>query len=97
MSVYKLACDTNCVHEGAALCMLHFFMKRLAPTINARIALKSMLHNRQKDGTIFSFCKAVICFVEKYATEDVIAKTGADMTPFPQLSSKLPTEYAETL
>lgn len=38
----KLECDTNRLHEGAALLLVHFFMERPAANgLSARIALKS--------------------------------------------------------
>lgn len=50
-SIFKLACDMNGVNEGAAVLLLLFFMSRSAATaLNARIALRSKLYKRQKEG-----------------------------------------------
>lgn len=62
-----------------------------------RIALKSELHKRQKEGTVTLYCEAVNYFLETYATDDVIAEADDDMMRFTQPSNKSPTEYTEAL
>lgn len=98
MSAHKLACDTNGVNEGAAIWLLHFFMKRLAAAaLDVCITLCSKWHRLQMEGTVKTYCEAVNILLETYETEDVIAETNADMMHFTPLSNKFPTEYAEAL
>lgn len=43
LSSFKLACDTNGIHEIAAMWLLHFFLeKQAAAVVNSRIALEAM-------------------------------------------------------
>lgn len=51
----------------------------------------------QKEGRVRSYCDAVNYLLEKYVTDDVIAKPEVDMMRFIQLSNKFATEYAEEL
>lgn len=63
--------------------------------LNACIALKSKSHDRQKEGTSTSYCKAVNYLPETSATDDIILETDDNMMRFMQPWSKLPMEYAE--
>lgn len=73
-------------------------MKRTAATeLNSRIAQWSKFHKSQKEGNLTSYCEAVNYLIETYATEDVIAKTDANMMLSTQPSIKLSKEYAEAL
>lgn len=47
------------------------------------------------EGAITTYYYAVNYLVDTYATDDVTAKTVADMICFTQISNKLPTEYPE--
>lgn len=94
----KCVCDTNRVHKGATLWLLHLFMKRsTAATRNVRLALRSKSRGSQKEYTVSTYCKAVNYSVEMYATDEVNAETDADMMHLTQPSNKSPTEYAEGL
>lgn len=98
LSAFKLACDTNGVHEGAAMWLLHFFMKKpAAAALNSRISLPSKSHRRHKEGTLTTYCEVVNYLLETYATDDVIAETDAEILRFTQPPTKSPTEYAEAL
>lgn len=98
LSSFKLVCNRNGVHVGAALWLLHCFLKRpTAAALKDCIALPSKMHRRHKEFTVTSYRKVVNCLLETYATDDLIGKTDADIMRFPQESNKLPTEYAEAL
>lgn len=78
--------------------MSHLYIKRTAATLlDARIALQSKSHKRQKEDMVASYCKAIDYLLETYAINDVIAETDADMMHFKQPSNKLLTEYSEAL
>lgn len=68
-----------------------------ADALNARIVLRSKMHECQKVGSDTSYCAAVNYLFWTYGTDDVIAKTDANMMRFTQPPSKCPTEYADAL
>lgn len=81
LSAFELALDTNGYMKGPPLWMLHFFMEcPSAMVLNARIALKSMSHNSQKEGKVTLCCEAVNHLLKTYGTEVLIMVTSADMT-----------------
>lgn len=85
------------MHKGATLWLLHFFMKHpTAASPNARIRLRSELYERQKEGTVRSYCEAVYYVIWTYATDVLIAEKDTNMMHFTQPSHKSPTEYAKT-
>lgn len=89
LSAFRLAWDTNRVHEEAFLGLLQLFMKhRTDAALNDRIAMRSKSHKHQKEGTITFYCKAVNYLLDTCVTDDVIAETYAKMMHFTQPSSK---------
>lgn len=68
-----------------------------ANALNPRIELKSKFNERQKEGTVVSYCETINQFVEMYATEDLTAETGTDMMRLAQLSNKLHAEFRQAL
>lgn len=98
LSAFILSCNTNSVHEAAAVQLLLFYENPpTAATLNAHITLRSELYSRQKMGTETSYCEAVNLLLETFAKNEEIVKTDADMMWFTHTSSKPPTEYAEVL
>lgn len=74
LSAFKSACDTNGVHGGAALRLLHFFMKRpAAGALNAHIPACSKSHRRQQEGTVTPYCEAVKYILKTNGTDDAFA------------------------
>lgn len=86
--VFNLARVTNSVQEGAALLLLHFFMKHPSvPALNTRTALKSKSHMRHMEGTGTSYCEADKSVLKKISKDDVITETDVDMVTFSHPSS----------
>lgn len=72
---FQLVWKTNELHRGAALWLLHFFMKLLvAAGLHAPIILNSKSHKRKKQGTVVSYRKAVNYLLWPYTTDDIIVK-----------------------
>lgn len=95
---FSQTCNSNLVHERAAHRLLPFFMNRRADAaFNARIALLSKWHSRQKEGTISSYCKTLNYIPETYVEDDFIGVTDTKLMWFTQLSSKSSMEYAGAL
>lgn len=91
-------CDTNDVHEGAALWKLQFLVKRPdAGALEAHMALRSKWHRRQEEGTVMTYCESVNFLLDTYATDEVIVETADDMMHFTEPSDRSPMEYAEAL
>lgn len=56
------------------------FMKFLSITaLRERIACKFKSHNRQEEGTVMSYCEDLNYLPKRYATDDEIVETDADM------------------
>lgn len=49
LSVFALSRDSNGAHKGAPLRLLELFMKSITDGCNDRIAVRSILHKRQKE------------------------------------------------
>lgn len=80
LSAFITACDTNGIPEGAALWLFHSFMTHSEYlAFNTRIKLRSKLHKQQKERTVTLNCEAVNYFFKTLETDDVFAKTVADM------------------
>lgn len=73
-------------------------MKRpLAASLNVRLALKSKLPKREKEGPLTSFSKVVSFFLETFVTEVAIAETDADIMQLYELWNIWPVKYDETI
>lgn len=78
---YQLAFDTERIHEGASIWLLHVFKNLLAVTaLNACFALKSKLRELQEEGTVTPYGVAVYFFHDTYTPDDIIGETDADMS-----------------
>lgn len=83
LSAFKTARDTNGVHEGFALPLLHSFMEHpAAAAVNASIISKLESHKREKIGTEWLHCEIVNYLLEMHTRDDVIAGTDVDMVQF---------------
>lgn len=98
LSAFKPAFDMNGVHERDVPWWIHLFMKRpVAAELSDCIALCLNSPRRKEEGTVTSYCEAVFHLGETWATDEVIAKTNADMMCFTQPLNKATMEYAEAL
>lgn len=98
LSAFKPACDTNGMHKGADMWLLHFFMKKqAAAALKLRIALLPRSCRRRKEGALTTYWEVVNYLLDTYATDDVVAKTHARMGHYTQLQKKTPAEYADLL
>lgn len=73
-------------------------MKRpAAEALNARTALRSDSHKRQKKGAVAIHWEAVNYLLETYKTDEVIAETDADMVHLVQASNESSTDFANAM
>jgi len=70
---FKAACDSNDVHEGAAMWILPHFMKKPASVaVTSRLRLKKS-EGRRSEGTLSSYCEVVNHLLGQYASDDCSA------------------------
>lgn len=78
--------------------MLHIFMERPTSAVsNAQITLESKYQRLENEGIVTLYFKVVKYLLDKYAINDVITPTDADMMCSTQSLNSSPTEYAKAL
>lgn len=80
LSNFKLACDTNGIHEGAAVWLFNFFIKKSVSTVlNTRLASKHTAHTRmpftEKTTSIMTYPQVVNYLLRTYGKDENIAET----------------------
>lgn len=108
LATFKLACDTNRLHERAALVAISFFVKNaLASIWNSSISVGTnfplavvFLHSveslKQKM-LLWSFPEVIIYFFKKIAGVQTIAKTNFAILGYAQMASMTPMQCADAL
>lgn len=98
-SSFNLPCETNVVHDYAAMQLLRFFMKnQVAAVLNLRSALKfKSLRWGQKNGALTKYCDVVSSLLASFGTDEVIAETDDEIMKVSQLLNKTQIEFAELL
>lgn len=101
---FQLACDTDGIHEGAAIKLFHFFMKKSA---SSALHTKLTSKNSRNDKThalsggnatqLTTYQQVVNHLLQKYATDEVVANTEEEITSFTQPANKTANQYAEDL
>lgn len=77
---FQLAYDTNGVHEGASLWLLHFFLRcPITAALKAPFALRSKPRKWQKEYTVTLNCERVNHLFEKDETDVLIAERDVDI------------------
>lgn len=76
LHVFKMACDNNGTHEGAAMWLIPFFMKKTAAAaITARPSLKAGSSSGTfREVMLIPHVEVVNHLVNTYATDDIIAE-----------------------
>lgn len=67
MKTHKTACDSNRISEGAAMWLVHYFMKKLWPAaFYSRLQLRSSRSSKlnRKDGSLFAYADIVKYLLE---------------------------------
>lgn len=101
MKNFNLACDTSGVHEGAAMCMLYFFMHKTASAVLAKrpsVERTDEKNSQMASGSIMYFTtypQYINFFLKKYATNQDITKTESETMRIEPLSRMTPSQYAE--
>lgn len=98
----KLACDTNGIHECAAIWLLHFFMKTsVSSALHSRLAsnqkARTRVSSRAKTTTLSTYPQVVNSLLRTNATDENIADLEDAITTFSQPPGKTPAQYAEEL
>lgn len=75
----------------------HFFIKKPAgATLLARTCLKSFSRSVEK-GRLTSYCQVVNCFLNTYATNDIVAEADVDTIIYKQLQDLNAVDYSQSL
>lgn len=79
LQVFKTACNTNGLHEGAATCMFQFYLKEpVRALLSARIRTTSR-DKSSRQGKLSTYFQLVPYLFKAYATDDVIAEAEAEL------------------
>lgn len=101
--IFKLACDTDGVHENAAMWLFYFFMNKTASAaLDARLTTKraDKKHCRAAGGKaryFNTYPQAVNFLLRKYATNEAIAGIESKITRFVQPSGMSLSQCAKEL
>ena len=101
LSVFRSACDSNGISEGAAMWLFHYFMKKTpAAALSSRLALEPARFARSPDDAherLGSYVEVVNYLLATYATDDVIAETVGDILSIRQGKGTTAADFAQTL
>lgn len=97
-----MACDSNGIHDGAAIWLFHFFVKKSASTVlNIMLASKHKAQSRillvGNTTALTTYPQAVNCLLRTYATDEDIAGTKDEISMLPEPPNKTPSECVEEL
>lgn len=77
----KTACNTNIIHEVAAMCFLPCFLRERAKTaLSHQVTADN--NSPQQEGKLVTYCGLANYLLETYATDDFIIKAEADRISF---------------
>lgn len=81
---FHVACDTNCIYEGAAMWPFHLFIKK--PVVAALRAITGFTSSRRsrEEGKLTSYFQLVNYLFNTYEVDDTIAKAYADIINYKQ-------------
>lgn len=101
LPAFKTACDTNGIHEGAAIWIFHFSLRdpaRVAPTART-VNKSSWTSNKSSRDTskLTTYCEVVQYLLRTYSTDDIIAEVEASLMRFTQGDRMNETDYAQAL
>lgn len=76
ISSFMTICNTNQIHEGADLWLLHFFMRKQAvAALSERLQHRAKSSGRRQNyGSLTVSCEVVNYLLETYSTDDLIAQ-----------------------
>lgn len=98
LSKFNLACNKNCVHEGATMWLFHRSMKLWAgATLDSCIGLLLEWNTPRKEWTLTIILKVVNYNLEICITNYVITKLDTKIFCLAQPSSMIRTKYARSL
>jgi len=98
LPAFKTACDSNGIHEGAAMWLFQFFVKKTAKAaLSARTTTVSASGGKTKASQLTSYPAVVQFLLRTYATDEVIAEADAEISRYRQPDRMSPQDYAHNL
>lgn len=94
---FKTTCDSNGIHEEAAMGLFQNFMNDRAKVAFAHPVCTTENDDLQSERKLTTFCQVVNYLLATYAIEKVIAKEGAKITNFKQTKQLSAVRYLEAL
>ena len=99
LSTFQTACNTNGVHEGAAMWIFQFFLKDAAKALvkSRTTATKKKRRKSSSADRLTSYSEVVHFLLKTYATDEVLAEAYADVQNYAQPSGMSEIDYSRRL
>lgn len=96
---FRLARDTNVVHERKAMWLLRFLIiKKVVSALKSRIEIREKSScNCQKEGILIANCEVTSYLQKTYAPDDRVPESDAKIMRRTQPQDDTPIEYAQNL
>lgn len=98
---FKLACDTNSIHEGTTFSLFDFLMKSESAVLYTSVALNHKVQTRMrstgKTPTLTTYPQVANYLLRTSATDENIADTKDETIMFTPLPNTTPSQYVEEL
>jgi len=98
LPAFKTACDSNGIHEGAAMWLFQYFVKKTTKAaIVARTTAGSTGDGKTPGSHLTNYPAVVQFLLKTYATDEVIAEADAEINRYRQPDRMSPPDYAHNL
>lgn len=94
---FKTACNSNGIHEEAAIKLFQHFMKDPAKSALVHSVCDTKEDDPQQDGKLTTHCQVVHYLLTTYATDDLIAEAEADINNFKEPKGISAVRYSKGL
>lgn len=99
---FKLTRDSDRTYQGAAMWLVHFFVKKL---VSSALHLRSTSNQKARmrvsskanAATLTTYTEVVSCLLRAYATDVNIASAEDEISSYSQPPRKSPAQYADEL
>lgn len=95
--IFKTACDSNGIHEEAAIWLFPHFMKEMAKAALSYRKSSSKDNNTQKKRTLTTYCQVINFPLETYAADEVTAKAERNIMSYKQPKNMFAVCYLATV
>lgn len=82
LPLFRMACNTDRTYEGAAMCLLYFFMINVCRSSPQRMHRPLQLNLSRGEDKLTSCCQVENHFLAKFTTDDIIAEDYMNVINF---------------